>query len=119
MQFAFLLKYLKFTDFASSYAILIGFEFQNRSKYRLRRAAHCWSAKNSTSGFKQALNIRKQLLWWSLTKDFHENDKVEKHIQQFRISSSLSKKKEAIIMQVGKQTAGWKKMTICLDARLT
>ena len=26
---------------------------------------------------KQALHDRKQLLWWSLTKDFHENDRVE------------------------------------------
>ena len=26
---------------------------------------------------KQALHVRKQLLWRSFTKDFHENDKVE------------------------------------------
>ena len=26
---------------------------------------------------KQALRDSKQLLWWSLTKDFHENDKLE------------------------------------------
>ena len=26
---------------------------------------------------KQALHDRKQLLWWPLTKDFHENDPVE------------------------------------------
>ena len=78
MQFVILL-------FASSYAFLIGFELQNRSKHRLGRAARCWSAKNSTSGLKQALHSRKQLLWWSLTKDFHENDKLEVKLRQFEV----------------------------------
>ena len=26
---------------------------------------------------KQTLHDSKQLMWWSLTKDFHENDKLE------------------------------------------
>ena len=34
---------------------------------------------------KQALHVRKQLLWWSLTKDFHENDKVEVKLRLFEV----------------------------------
>ena len=34
---------------------------------------------------KQALHDRKQLLWWSLTKDFHENDKVEVKLRCFEV----------------------------------
>ena len=46
---------------------------------------HCLSAENCTSGLKQALHDRKQLLWRSLTKDFHENGKVEVKLRPFEI----------------------------------
>ena len=34
---------------------------------------------------KQALHARKQLLWRSFTKDFHENDKVEVKLRCFEV----------------------------------
>ena len=34
---------------------------------------------------KQALHVRKQLLWRSFTKDFHENDKVEVKLRCFEV----------------------------------
>ena len=34
---------------------------------------------------KQTLHGRKQLLWGSLTKDFHENDKVEVKLRCFEV----------------------------------
>ena len=37
---------------------------------------------------KQALRDSKQLLWWSLTKDFHENDKVEVKLRCFEVRFS-------------------------------
>ena len=64
---------------------MIGFVFQKGSKHKLRRAARLLVAKNSTSGLKQALHIRKQLPWWSLIKDFHESGKLEVKLRQFEV----------------------------------